>query len=91
MRELRTAGVREAGITLNLSHVTAASDSAADLAALARAETMQKLMWTEPLLRGRHPSAEEETWGELVTRQTFRQEGDLELISTPMDFLGINY
>ncbi|UUU29761.1 GH1 family beta-glucosidase [Streptomyces sp. CA-210063] len=91
MRALRTAGVREAGITLNLSHVTAASDSAADLAALVRAETMQKLMWTEPLLRGRLPSAEEETWGELITRQTFRQEGDLELISTPMDFLGINY
>ncbi|MCX4703289.1 GH1 family beta-glucosidase [Streptomyces sp. NBC_01352] len=91
MRALRTAGVREAGITLNLSHVTAASDSAADLAAAARTETLQKLVWTEPLLRGRYPAAEEETWGELITRQTFRQEGDLELISTPMDFLGINY
>lgn len=31
MRALRTAGVLEAGITLNLSHVTAASDSAVDL------------------------------------------------------------
>jgi beta-glucosidase len=91
MQALRAAGVREAGITLNLDRNVPATDSAADRAAVVRADTQHNLVWTEPLLAGRYPATEEDTWGELIGRQDFRRDGDLELIAQPMDFLGINY
>ncbi|MEV3933530.1 GH1 family beta-glucosidase [Streptomyces sp. NPDC053728] len=91
MNALRAAGVREAGITLNLDRNVPATESDADLAAVVRADTQHNLVWTDPLLGGRYPATEEETWGELITGQDFRRDGDLELISRPMDFLGINY
>ncbi|MGY0021351.1 GH1 family beta-glucosidase [Streptomyces sp. cg35] len=91
MKALRAAGVREAGITLNLDRNVPATDSAADRAAALRADTQHNLVWTEPILAGRYPASDEDTWGELITRQDFRREGDLELIAQPLDFLGINY
>ncbi|MFI5802019.1 GH1 family beta-glucosidase [Streptomyces sp. NPDC051561] len=91
MRALRAAGVREAGITLNLDRNLPATHSPADRAAADRADTQHNLVWTEPLLAGRYPVTEADTWGELLTHQDFRRDGDLELIAQPMDFLGINY
>ncbi|POX46701.1 beta-glucosidase [Streptomyces sp. Ru71] len=89
---LRAAGVREVGITLNLDrNLPASPDSPADRAAVRRADTQHNLVWTEPLFAGRYPVSEEETWGELITGQDFRREGDLELIGQPLDFLGVNY
>ncbi|WP_309056708.1 GH1 family beta-glucosidase [Streptomyces sp.] len=88
---LRAAGVREAGIALNLDHVTPAGPGPADAAAALRAETQRNLMWTEPLLKGRYAASEADTWGELIERQAFRRDGDLALVSAPLDFLGINY
>ncbi|MBT2439598.1 beta-glucosidase [Streptomyces sp. ISL-36] len=91
MGALRAAGVREAGIALNLDHVSPATPRADDLAAAVRAETQRNVMWTEPLLEGRYAAAESDTWGELIECQDFRRDGDLALVSAPMDFLGINY
>ncbi|MFG2652109.1 GH1 family beta-glucosidase [Streptomyces sp. NPDC048436] len=91
MKALRAAGVREAGITLNLDRNLPATESAADRAAVVRADTQHNLVWTEPILAGRYPASDEDTWGELITRQDFRREGDLELIAQPLDFLGVNY
>ncbi|GGU97044.1 beta-glucosidase [Streptomyces litmocidini] len=91
MEALRAVGVQEAGITLNLDHVSPATPAAADVAAALRAETQRNLMWTDPLLKGRYAAAEADTWGELIERRPFRREGDLALMSAPMDFLGINY
>lgn len=91
MGALRAAGVQEAGISLNLDHVHPATSEPADVAAALRAETQRNLMWTDPLLEGRYAPGETDTFGELIERQDFRREGDLALISTPMDFLGLNY
>ncbi|MGA4799995.1 GH1 family beta-glucosidase [Streptomyces lavendulocolor] len=91
MGALRAAGVREAGIALNLTHVSAATGRPEDRAAAVRAETQRNLMWTEPLLRARYPATETDTWEELIEREDFRRAGDLDLVSAPMDFLGINY
>ncbi|MFF8670171.1 GH1 family beta-glucosidase [Streptomyces sp. NPDC015242] len=91
VQALRAAGVREAGITLNLDRNLPATGSAADRAAVTRADTQHNLVWTEPILAGRYPATEGETWGELITGQDFRRDGDLELIAQPLDFLGINY
>ncbi|MFD5233705.1 GH1 family beta-glucosidase [Streptomyces qaidamensis] len=88
---LRAGGVREVGITLNLDHHLPATGSPADRAAVTRADTLHNLLWTEPILAGRYPASEEETWGELISGQGFRRDGDLGLISQPLDFLGINY
>ncbi|NYI03642.1 GH1 family beta-glucosidase [Allostreptomyces psammosilenae] len=88
--ELRAAGAREVGITLNLDHIRPASDSEADLGALRRAEVLHNLVWTEPILAGRYPEHERETWGAMLDG-SFRRDGDLETISAPLDFLGINY
>ncbi|MGI5484196.1 GH1 family beta-glucosidase [Streptomyces lavendofoliae] len=91
LRALRAAGVREAGIALNLTHVSPAGTRPEDQEAAVRAETQRNLLWTEPLLAGRYPATEADTWAELMERQDFRRAGDLDLISAPMDFLGINY
>ncbi|MYS29282.1 family 1 glycosylhydrolase, partial [Streptomyces sp. SID7804] len=91
VQALRDAGVREVGITLNLDHHLPATGSAADRDAVVRADTLHNLVWTEPILAGRYPDTEEDTWGELITGQDFRRDGDLELIHRPLDFLGVNY
>ncbi|MEU7472552.1 GH1 family beta-glucosidase [Streptomyces sp. NPDC044984] len=91
VQALRSAGVREVGITLNLDHHLPATGSAADREAVVRADTLHNLVWTEPILAGRYPDTEEDTWGELITAQDFRRDGDLELIHQPLDFLGVNY
>lgn len=67
VQALRAAGVREAGITLNLDHNLPATGSPGDRSAVTRADTLHILVWTEPILTGRYPAAEEETWGELIT------------------------
>ncbi|MER5309436.1 GH1 family beta-glucosidase [Streptomyces sp. NPDC002773] len=91
MGALRAAGVQEAGISLNLDHVRPATPAPVDTAAALRAETQRNLMWTDPLLAGCYAPGEADTFAELIERQDFRREGDLGLISAPMDFLGVNY
>ncbi|WP_409062319.1 GH1 family beta-glucosidase [Streptomyces sp. SYP-A7185] len=91
MKALRAAGVQEAGITLNLDRNVPAHDTPADRAAALRADTQHNLVWTEPILAGRYPATEHDTWGELISGQDFRREGDLDLIAQPLDFLGVNY
>ncbi|MEU4091458.1 GH1 family beta-glucosidase [Streptomyces sp. NPDC026673] len=90
VRALREAGAREVGITLNLDHIDAASDSPADLAALRRAVTLHNDTWTEPLFAGRYPAGEAETWGALADG-SYRRDGDLEIIGAPLDFVGLNF
>ncbi|MFJ4923742.1 GH1 family beta-glucosidase [Streptomyces sp. NPDC088725] len=90
VKALREAGAREIGITLNLDRIEAASSSAADLGALRRAETLHNEVWTQPLFAGRYPEAEAETWGALADG-SYRQDGDLEIIGAPLDFVGLNF
>ncbi|WP_208616012.1 GH1 family beta-glucosidase [Streptomyces cellostaticus] len=88
---LRAAGVvGEIGITLNPDRIHAASDRPEDIAALRRAETLHNDIWTEPLFAGRYPAHEAETWAGLADGP-WRLPGDLDLIGTPLDFLGVNF
>ncbi|MFB8179075.1 GH1 family beta-glucosidase [Streptomyces sp. NPDC055966] len=88
---LRAAGVAgEIGITLNLDCIHAASDRPEDIAARHRAETLHNDIWTEPLFAGRYPAHEAETWAGLADGP-WRLPGDLDLIGTPLDFLGVNF
>jgi beta-glucosidase len=82
---------REVGIVLNLTPVRAGEpDPGSELLDnVRRVDGIRNRVWTEPLLRGRYPedvATDLEAFGGLPVR-----EGDLELISEAVDFLGINY
>ncbi|GAA4969297.1 GH1 family beta-glucosidase [Actinoplanes utahensis] len=93
---LATAAIRGAveqarvGITLNLSPAVAASGSPADRAAAHRQNLMLNLQFTDPVLAGRYPAGFEDLYAG-VSDLSFRRDGDLALISAPLDFLGVNY
>ncbi len=78
----------QAGITLVLQPVYPASDNEADLAVARREETIWLKWFLEPLFRGAYPLEEMVAHG---MEQPTIEPGDLELISQPIDFLGVNY
>ena len=81
---------QEYGITLNLVPVAPAGDAPSDVAAAARSHLLHNTLFTDPVLAGRYPADAAEVWdayGDL----DFVRPGDLEVTSTPVDFLGVNY
>jgi beta-glucosidase len=84
---LRAAGARRVFITNNYSPVWAASASAADTAAAAAFDTLQNRLFTDPVLLGRYPGLA--AFG--LDRLDFVRDGDLAVISAPVDGLGVNY
>lgn len=77
------------GITLNLTHVSPHSTSAADLDAARQIDGMQNRIFLDPLFLGTYP---EDVFDELVFGNGDPvQDGDLKAIGAPIDFLGVNY
>ncbi len=76
------------GIVLSLNHYLPASDSEADVAACRRAYAENSELFAGPVLRGQYPQDLFEWVGDQQPRVL---EGDMEVISQPIDFLGINY
>jgi beta-glucosidase len=83
------------GITLSLTQVRAAppADGAADAAAAVEharrvTDASSNGIYLEPLLTGRYP---EHALPELLPPQSLIADGDMETITAPVDFLGINY
>ena len=68
------------GLTLDVSPVAPASDSQADADAARRVDADSHRLFLDPVLRGTYPIHLEAV-----------EDGDLGLISAPIDFLGINY
>jgi beta-glucosidase len=82
------AGRARLGIVLNLSPIHCASDSAADIAK-ARLDDGRLVRWyMDPLFKGAYPQDVLEHLGADAPRIA---EGDMQAITTPMDFLGVNY
>ena len=79
------------GISLNLTHPEPADPADdADRDAARRIDGMHNRVFLDPLLEGRYPAdvlADTETlgWYDVV------RDGDLEVISAPIDVLGVNY
>lgn len=90
VRALRERGAGQLGITLNMSPAVPASDSAADAAAAARQDLFVNRLFTDPVLEGTYPALAREIFGE-ISDFSFLREGDLAVISQPLDFLGVNY
>ena len=93
---LAVAAVREAApsarlaVTLNLAWVRPETASDADTDAARRIDGLQNRVFLDPMLRGHYPAdvladtAAVSDWG-------FVRPGDLDLISAPIDALGLNY
>jgi beta-glucosidase len=76
------------GIVLNLSPVYSATDSPADTILASREDGLLVRWYMDALLRGKYPADILEYLG---TDAPGAQEGDAQLISQPLDFLGVNY
>lgn len=89
LKAIREQGIQKPmGIVLNLSPVHAASNNQADLER-ARYEDGKLVRWyLDPLLKGTYPNDMLMAFGKDAP---VIHDGDLKSISTPMDFLGVNY
>jgi beta-glucosidase len=79
------------GLTLNLAPVRAASSTGEDREAAVRMDGYYNRWFLDPVLRGSYP---EDMVGHYEARYgplDVVQDGDLAVISRPIDFLGINY
>ncbi|MFK4090009.1 GH1 family beta-glucosidase [Kribbella sp. NPDC020789] len=94
---LATTAMREAsprkldiGITLNVATAYPASDAEPDVDAARRADGMGRRIYLDPLVHGRYPA---DIVADLAREgvELPVQDGDLELISAPIDVLGVNY
>ncbi|WP_405061126.1 GH1 family beta-glucosidase [Kribbella sp. NBC_01505] len=94
---LATTAMREAsprkldiGITLNVATAYPATDAEPDVEAARRADGMGRRIYLDPIVHGRYPA-------DIVADLALEgaeipvQDGDLELISAPIDVLGVNY
>lgn len=78
----------EHGVVLNLAQVYPETDSAEDVAAAERFDTLNNLLYLDPLFKGSYPQTVLDNLGPLMPEI---REGDLETIAAPLDFLGENY
>jgi len=78
----------EIGIVLNVSDHQAASDSPADQAALQRVYDSQTGLWARPLYTGHYPYHLFEWLGPMAPHI---QNGDMQIIHQPIDYIGLNY
>ena len=78
----------QVGIVLNLSGQTPASPSAADRAVAWRQDGVINRWFLDPLSARGYPVDIVQHYGRPMN---FVQAGDLEVIATPLDFLGVNY
>jgi beta-glucosidase len=85
---LRAAGVSRVALVNNYSPAWAASGSDSDASAARAYDILQNRLFTDPVLEGRYPDLSAfGVPGELACVR----DGDLDLISAPIDALGVNY
>jgi beta-glucosidase len=87
---LRAAGVREVAITNNYTPAWPASDSPSDIAATAAYDALHNWTFTDPVLLGSYPVALS-AFGVGPDGPDCARDGDLAIISAPVDALGVNY
>jgi beta-glucosidase len=78
----------EIGIALDLQHCRPATDSEADQAACQRRYEMTHALFLDALFKRRYPGMLFQ-WMDPHTPHV--QDGDMDLINQPVDFLGVNY
>jgi beta-glucosidase len=78
----------QVGIALDLSHVDPASSSPEDEAAAWQIDGEGNRWFLDPLFRGSYPA---DQLSRLELLAPFLEDGDLEAISAPIDFVGVNF
>jgi beta-glucosidase len=93
LRAMRSAGPAEnqLGITLNLHPALPARDRDADAEAARRVDGQANRLYLDPVFRGEYPEDLFSYYGERGVELPPVRDGDLETISEPVDFLGVNY
>jgi beta-glucosidase len=92
METMRSAGDdNQLGVTLNLHPGHPSRDTEADREAAHRVDGQANRLYLDPLFRGEYPEDIFSYYGERGTDLSFVRDGDLQQISVPIDFLGINY
>ncbi|MCA1032550.1 beta-glucosidase [Bacillus timonensis] len=79
------------GITLNLSPMYAASDSQNDLLAANNIDGYVNRWFLDPIFKGQYPVDMMNLYSKYVHSFDFIKAGDMESISYPCDFFGINF
>jgi beta-glucosidase len=92
IQAMRAVGHRDAnlGITLNLAPIRSATGAPADIDAARRVDGNLNRLYLDPVLRGRYPEDVLRLYRAGSMEPPVR-DGDLRLISSPLDFLGVNY
>jgi beta-glucosidase len=91
MERMREAGDdNRLGVTLNLTPARAISGSEEDVAAARLADGHSNRLYLDPLFKGAYPEDIQEAFRG-VSDFGFARDGDLDKISAPVDFLGVNY
>jgi beta-glucosidase len=88
VRAYRAEGKHAIGLVVNLEPKYAASETAADLAATARADAYMNRQYLDPVFLGRYPAELQEIFGDAWP---VWPEEDLALIRERIDFVGVNY
>jgi beta-glucosidase len=90
VQELRSRGVEQVGITLNLFPVAPLTDEPAVIDAARRVDGMHNRLFLDPILRGGYP---DDVRADLapVTDFGFEKHEDAAVIAAPIDVLGVNY
>ncbi len=78
------------GITLNLTPASPLGSSEEDREAAERSHVLSNTLFTDPVLRGSYPDGARQIWS-AASDFGFLHDGDLEVTSTGLDFLGVNY
>jgi beta-glucosidase len=86
---LRSSG-HQVGVAINLYEVQPASGSDADIDAARRIDGLQNRLFLDPVLLGRYPADVLEDLAGVTSFEHVR-DGDLGVINTPLDALGVNY
>ena len=79
------------GITLNLGVLRPGTDHDEDVAAARRADGNLNRLFLDPVFHGVYPEDMLEHYAGVEPGFSVVRSGDLELISAPLDFLGVNY
>ena len=89
-RVLRERGVESLGLTLNFTPMTPATDSAADADAARRLDGQQNRMYLLPVVTGEYPA---DVVADLAAAGAPLpvEDGDLDVIAAPLDWLGVNF
>jgi beta-glucosidase len=81
----------QVGITLNLAALRPMSDNEEDMAAYRRFDGNQNRIYLDPLFKGSYPQDMLDHYAPQSPGFSVIQDGDLEVIAAPCDFLGINF